>query len=267
MRDMLRYPDIDPIAIALGPLDIHWYGLMYAIGFGLAWWLGRLRAAQPGAPVAANAMDDLLVYGAVGVVVGGRVGYALFYTSESFANDPLAILRIWEGGMAFHGGLVGVILAMTIYAWRHRIHPLALGDFVAPLIPPGLAAGRLGNFINGELWGAPTQLPWGMVYPPLGPDPRHPSQLYEMGLEGILLFIVVWWVSAKSRPRGLITGLFLFGYGLARFVVEFVRLPDPQLGYLAGEWLTMGQVLSTPMIIIGLGLMAWAIATHEKPAG
>ncbi len=259
MRSMLRYPNIDPVAISLGPLDIYWYGVMYAIGFGLAWWLGRLRAKRIDTPVGPAAMDDLLVYGAVGVVVGGRMGYALFYATTPFADDPLAILRIWEGGMAFHGGLIGVIIAMSLYAWRHGIHPLALGDFVAPLIAPGLAAGRLGNFINGELWGAPTTLPWGMVYPPLGPEPRHPSQLYEMALEGVVLFLLVWWVSRKPQPRGLITGVFLAGYGLARFMVEWVRLPDAHIGYLAGGWLTMGQALSAPMIVIGAGFIIWAL--------
>ncbi|MEX0387201.1 prolipoprotein diacylglyceryl transferase [Spiribacter onubensis] len=255
---MLHYPDIDPVAISLGPLDIHWYGLMYAVGFGLAWWLGRLRARRPDTPIKPAQMDDLLLFGAIGVVVGGRVGYALFYSGGAVWNDPLSLLRVWEGGMAFHGGLIGVILMMAWYAWRQGIRPLALGDFVAPLIPPGLAAGRLGNFINGELWGAPTQLPWGMVYPPLGPSPRHPSQLYEMALEGIVLFVVVWWFSSRPRPTGMVTGLFLAGYGVARFSVEFVRLPDAHIGYLLGGWLTMGQLLSLPMILAGLGLMAWA---------
>ncbi len=255
---MLRYPDIDPIAISIGPLDIHWYGLMYAVGFGLAWWLGRRRARRPDTPVKPAQMDDLLLFGAIGVVVGGRVGYALFYSDGAIWRDPLSLLRLWEGGMAFHGGLVGVIVMMAWYAWRQGIRPLALGDFVAPLIPPGLAAGRLGNFINGELWGAPTRLPWGMVYPPLGPSPRHPSQLYEMALEGIVLFVVVWWFSSRPRPTGMVTGLFLAGYGVARFSVEFVRLPDAHIGYLFGGWLTMGQLLSLPMILAGLGLMAWA---------
>ncbi|MEX0382566.1 prolipoprotein diacylglyceryl transferase [Spiribacter sp. 1M153] len=255
---MIRYPAIDPIAISLGPLDIHWYGVMYAIGFGLAWWLGRRRATRPNSPVAPGQMDDLLLFGAIGVVVGGRMGYALFYSGGDLLADPLSLLRLWEGGMAFHGGLIGVIVMMAVYAWRHRIAPLALGDFVAPLIPPGLAAGRLGNFINGELWGAPTTLPWGMVYPPLGPEPRHPSQLYELALEGLVLFAVVWIYSRRPRPMGAVTGLFLAGYGLARLAVEFIRLPDAHIGYLWGGWLTMGQLLSLPMIIAGLALLAWA---------
>ena len=255
---MLTYPNIDPIAISLGPLDIYWYGLMYAIGFGLAWWLGRMRARRPESPVTPARVDDLLLYGAIGVVVGGRMGYALFYSETSIAADPLALLRVWEGGMAFHGGLMGVVVMALLFAWRHRIRPLALGDFIAPLIPPGLAAGRLGNFINGELWGAPTSLPWGMVFAPLGPDPRHASQLYQMALEGLLLFAIVWWFSSRPRPMGSVTGLFLAGYGVARFSVEFVRLPDPHIGYLAGDWLTMGQALSLPMILIGLALLAWS---------
>lgn len=255
---MLRYPTIDPVALSLGPVDIHWYGVMYAVGFGLAWWLGRWRAARADTPVGPAQMDDLLLFGAIGVVLGGRIGYALFYGTGGLLADPLALLRVWEGGMAFHGGLLGVIVMMAVYARRQRIGALALGDFVAPLIPPGLAAGRLGNFINGELWGAPTQMPWGMVYPPLGPEPRHPSQLYELALEGILLFALVWTFSRHPRPAGAVTGLFLAGYGIARFVVEFVRLPDAHIGYLWGEWLTMGQLLSLPMIAAGGALWVWA---------
>ncbi len=255
---MLYYPDMDPVAITLGPLSVHWYGVMYALGFGLAWWLGRQRARRADSPIKPAQMDDVLLYGAIGVVVGGRIGYGLFYASPGIGEDPLAILRIWEGGMAFHGGLLGVIGMMALYAYRHRIPPLVLGDFIAPLVPPGLAAGRLGNFINGELWGAPTQLPWGMVYPPLGPEPRHPSQLYEMALEGIVLFALLWWFSSRPRAAGAVTGVFLIGYGLARFSVEWVRLPDAHIGYLAGGWLTMGQVLTLPMIGIGLLLLALA---------
>lgn len=261
---MLRYPDIDPVAISLGPLDIYWYGLMYAVGFGLAWWLGRLRARRPDAPIRPGQMDDLLLFGAVGVIVGGRIGYALFYAGDQVLADPLSLLRVWEGGMAFHGGLLGVIVVLWLYARYHRIRPLALGDFVAPLIPPGLAAGRLGNFINGELWGAPTTLPWGMVYPPLGPDPRHPSQLYQMALEGIALFVLLWWFSRRPRPAGAVTGLFLVGYGTARFVVEFVRLPDAHIGYLAGGWFTMGQALSLPMILAGALIMTWALRSRSS---
>ncbi|MEX0374633.1 prolipoprotein diacylglyceryl transferase [Spiribacter pallidus] len=254
---MLQYPAIDPVAISIGPLDIHWYGVMYAIGFGLAWWLGRLRARRPDTPVGPAQMDDLLLYGAIGVVLGGRIGYILFYAADAWLADPLSLLRVWEGGMSFHGGLLGVIVAMALYARRHRIPALALGDFIAPLVPPGLAAGRLGNFINGELWGAPTQLPWGMVYPPLGPEPRHPSQLYEMALEGLVLFALLWWFSRRPRPAGAVTGFFLIGYGLARFAVEFVRLPDAHLGYLLAG-MTMGQLLSLPMIAIGVMLIAAA---------
>ncbi|PWG62979.1 prolipoprotein diacylglyceryl transferase [Sediminicurvatus halobius] len=263
----LRYPDIDPVAISLGPVDIHWYGLMYAVGFALAWWLGRLRARRPDTAVAPGQLDDLVVYAAIGVIVGGRIGYALFYGTERLLADPLSLLRIWEGGMAFHGGLLGVILMLWVFARRSGQPFLAVGDFVAPLVPLGLGAGRLGNFINGELWGAPTSVPWGMIYPPLGPEPRHPSQLYEMALEGVVLFAVVWLFSRRPRPMGSVGGLFIAGYGCARFLVEFVRLPDAHIGYLAWGWLTMGQVLSLPMVVGGAALMLWAYRQPRAKVG
>lgn len=255
---MLLYPDIDPVAFRLGPIAVHWYGLMYAVGFLSAWWLGRLRARRPDAPLRPKDVDDLLIYGALGAVLGGRIGYVLFYDLGTFLGNPLYLLQIWQGGMSFHGGLLGVAFAIWLYQRRRHGSFLAMTDFVAPLAPIGLGAGRFGNFINGELWGAPTTLPWGMVYPPLGDAARHPSMLYEMLLEGAVLFVILWWFTSKPRPRAAATGLFLLGYGCFRFLVEFVRLPDAHIGYLALGWLTMGHLLSLPMIIGGLALLGWA---------
>lgn len=264
---MLRYPQIDPIAFEIGPLAVHWYGMMYAISFLGGWWLGRLRARQPWSAVRPQQTDDLLLFVALGVVAGGRIGYMLFYGTERLIADPLSLFRIWEGGMSFHGGLIGVTLAIWWFSRRVRQSFLRVLDFIAPLVPIGLGAGRIGNFINAELWGAPTDLPWGMVYPPLGPEPRHPTQLYEFALEGVALFVILWLFSRRPRPAGAVAGLFLVGYGVFRFAVEFVRLPDAHIGYLAFGWVTMGQVLSLPMILGGAGLMAWAYRRGGLRAG
>ncbi|MCW4149498.1 prolipoprotein diacylglyceryl transferase [Halomonas sp. 18H] len=253
---MLTYPSIDPVAISIGPFQVHWYGLMYVIGFLAAWWLGRRRAERIG--LTRDDVGDLLFYGALGVVLGGRLGYALFYGMEQWLLDPLWVLRVWDGGMSFHGGLLGVLLAAWWFARRKQLAFFTLTDFVAPLVPIGLGAGRIGNFINHELPGRVTDLPWGMPFPGVGPEPRHPSSLYEAVLEGLVLFVVLWWVSAKPRRRGLVSGLFLVLYGFFRFAVEFVRRPDPQLGFIAFDWLTMGMLLSLPMILAGAGLMVWS---------
>jgi len=254
----LTYPDINPIAFQLGPLKVHWYGIMYLIGFGAAWWLGRRRAQRPDSGWTEQQISDLIFYGAVGVVVGGRIGYVLFYDLPAYAAEPLRILKVWQGGMSFHGGLIGVLVAMTLYSRHINKTFFQVMDFLAPLVPIGLGAGRIGNFINGELWGKVSDVPWAMVFPGGGPLPRHPSQLYEACLEGLVLFTILWWFSSKPRPRMAVSGLFLFGYGAFRFAVEFVRVPDAQLGYLALGWVTMGQILSTPLIIAGSTLLWWA---------
>jgi phosphatidylglycerol:prolipoprotein diacylglycerol transferase len=258
---MLHHPDIDPVAIAIGPLKVHWYGLMYLAAFVTAWWLARLRCRRPGAPLVDSEIEDLILCGAIGVVVGGRLGYVLLYGLDEFLADPLWLFRIWEGGMAFHGGLLGVLAALWWFAWS-RDRPLgAIFDFVAPIVPLGLGFGRIGNFIGQELWGRATDLPWGMVFPrdPLGLA-RHPSQLYQAALEGVVLFTALWWFGARPRPRLAVSGLFLVLYGTFRILVEFVREPDAHLGFVAFGWLTRGQLFSLPMVLAGLALLGWAYA-------
>ena len=254
---MLVHPNIDPVAFSIGPLAVRWYGLMYLAGFGIAWWLGTRRIDQGKAPVTRQIFDDMIFAAVIGVILGGRLGYILFYKPAEYFAHPAKMFAVWEGGMSFHGGLLGVMLAMGYIAWRHKINYLRLMDFVAPVCPLGLAAGRMGNFINGELWGRVTDLPWGMVFRGAGDAPRHPSQLYEFGLEGLALFALVWWFSSKPRPTGQVSGLFLLGYGGFRFLAEFAREPDSFLGFLA-LGLTMGQWLCLPMILAGIGLMVWA---------
>lgn len=256
---MLRHPQFDPVAISLGPLKIHWYGLTYLVGFVVGWWLGRIRARKPWSPINEQQMGDMLFYIAIGVILGGRFGYVILYNFDRFLVDPLWLLRVWEGGMSFHGGLLGVMLAMWWFGHKVGRSFFQIADFVAPLVPVGLGAGRIGNFINGELWGKPTDVSWGMVFPQ-APDAlaRHPSQLYQFALEGVALFLALWWFSSRPRPKMAVSGLFLALYGCFRFLVEFVRQPDPQLGYLAFDWLTMGQVLSFPMILAGLALIVIA---------
>ena len=263
---MLTYPHIDPVALELGPLKIHWYGIMYLVGFGAAWWLGNLRAKLPHSPLNPEQIADLIFYGALGAVLGGRLGYILFYDFSNYLSHPLNIFKVWEGGMSFHGGLLGVLVAMWLYSRKLNVGFFVVTDFLAPLVPIGLGAGRIGNFINGELWGKVTDLPWGMVFPNAGALPRHPSQLYQAFLEGAVLFVILWVYSRKPRPTLSVSGLFLICYGLFRFIVEFARQPDAHIGYLAFGWLTMGQVLSTPMIVAGVVLMVWAYKRHPQTA-
>ena len=260
---MLTYPQIDPLLIAVGPLKVHWYGLMYLVGFAAVWVLGQRRAQQAWSPIKPEAVEDLVTYGAIGVIVGGRLGHMLFYNFSDFISNPLIFFKIWEGGMAFHGGMLGVFVAMWFFGKKQGCTMLQLTDIIAPLCPIGLGAGRIGNFINSELWGRPTDMPWAMVFPNGGDFPRHPSQLYEAFLEGIVLFIILRIYTNKQRPTMGPTGLAVLCYGCFRFFVEFYRMPDANLGYLALDWLTMGQVLSTPMIIIGAGMLYWA---HKKAA-
>jgi phosphatidylglycerol---prolipoprotein diacylglyceryl transferase len=271
---MLTYPHINPIAISIGPvfgvgpLKIHWYGIMYLIGFVAAWLLARYRARQPGSTWTALDIDDLIFYCAMGVILGGRIGWCIFYGHDVIAENWLNIFHIWDGGMSFHGGMLGVLAAVWLFARIKKKHVADVLDFVAPLPGIGLMAGRLGNFINGELWGKPTTLPWGFgVAEPDGQVVvRHASQLYEATLEGLVLFLVLWWFTSKPRPRLAPTGLFLVLYGLARFTIEWVRLPDANIGYLEGDWLTMGMLLTIPMILAGAIMMAIAYR-RAQPSG
>jgi phosphatidylglycerol:prolipoprotein diacylglycerol transferase len=271
---MLTYPNIDPIALDLGPLQVHWYGLMYLVGFALAWSLGRWRAARSHYANlwSADMVDDLIFYGVIGTIAGGRLGYMLFYGQAQILENPLNLLKVWQGGMSFHGGLIGVLIALWLFARKYRLRFFEVGDFLAPLVPLGLLAGRIGNFINGELWGHLADVPWAMRLPcPRFPEycqglpagalwslPLHPSQLYEAALEGLVLFVALWIFSSKPRPTMAVSGVFLLLYGVFRFGVEWVRLPDAHIGYLAFGWLTMGQVLSLPMVLAGGFLLLWA---------
>lgn len=260
---MLIHPQFDPVAIQLGPLSIHWYGLMYLIGFLSLLWLGKWRANRyPEAGWKSSEMDDILFYGALGVIIGGRLGYVIFYQPAYYLSHPVEIAYLWQGGMSFHGGFLGVLAAMVFFARKTGKRWLAVMDFVAPLVPIGLGAGRMGNFINGELWGRTTDVAWGMVFPQVDNLVRHPSQLYQFALEGVVLFILLWWYSSKPRPVGAVSGLFLIGYGSFRFLVEFTREPDSFLGLLS-LGLSMGQWLSLPMIVVGI----WMFLHARRNAG
>ena len=267
----LHFPEFDPVIFSVGPVSLHWYGLMYLVGFIFAMWLAGRRASRPGSGWTKNEVENLLYAGFLGVFLGGRIGYVLFYNFPVFLNDPLYLFRVWDGGMSFHGGLIGVILVMVIFAKRTKRNFFQVSDFIAPLIPFGLGAGRLGNFINGELWGAPTDMPWGVVFGgAAGTMPRHPSQLYEALLEGVVLFIILFALSRKTpaRPRGTFFGTFLLFYGLFRFTIEFIRQPDAQIGYLLGtHWFTMGQALSIPLMVAGVVFLIYAWKTKKPQMG
>ncbi len=264
---MLKYPNIDPVAIDLGLVQIRWYGISYICGILLAWWLLRHRAiTKPKLGWTAVQVSDLIYYGTLGVILGGRLGSVIFYNLPYYLSHPLDVLKVWQGGMSFHGGLLGVAMAVWYYSRRIDRNFFETTDFLIPVVPVGLFFGRIANFINAELWGAPTTLPWGVIFP----DPhsgglvRHPSQLYEALLEGIVLFIILWLYSEKHRPQKAVSGVFLLGYGVFRSIIEFVREPDANVGYLFGDWLTMGQVLSLPMIFIGVLLIILAYRHNRK---
>lgn len=261
---MITYPQINPVALSLGPLQVHWYGLMYVIGISATWYLARKRVISSiNQPCNADQVEDLIFYVALGLVAGGRIAYTLFYNFSNFLNDPLILFRVWEGGMSFHGGLLGGVVAGWFYAKHINVPLLSLTDLIFRYVPIGLFAGRIGNFINGELWGVPSNVPWAMVFPTGGNIARHPTQLYEALLEGIALGFIVYLAGRQTRPPGFVTGIFFVFYAVFRFLIEFIRVPDVQLGYLFNHWLTMGQILTFPVFLTGL-LMIY-ISQKEVP--
>jgi phosphatidylglycerol:prolipoprotein diacylglycerol transferase len=262
---MLAYPQIDPVLLAVGPLKVHWYGMMYLFGFTLAYWLAFVRSKRSDSPLKPEWVEDLILYGAFGVVLGGRIGYVFFYGFDQFLYDPLWLFRVWDGGMSFHGGFLGVLVAMWLYARKLQRTFIQLTDFIAPMVPIGLGFGRIGNFINQELWGRASDVSWAMVFPqdPLM-LPRHPSQLYQFALEGLLLFVILFVFSCKQRPRYAVSALFLLCYGLFRFAVEFFREPDAHIGYELFGWMTRGQELCLPMIVAGIILLIIAYKNPQK---
>ncbi len=282
---MIAYPQIDPIAFSLGPVQVHWYGIMYLVGFAAGWALLSWRAKKPNSGWDSEQVSDLIFYGAMGVILGGRIGYCLFYNLPFYIDNPLHVFYVWDGGMSFHGGAIGVLVALWLFARKTGKGYFEVTDFGVPIVPIGLGAGRIGNFINGELWGDVTHASWGIIFPrAIREDatyaathagwsdifakfhglPRHPSQLYEFALEGVVLFAILWLYSRKPRPAATVTGLFGLGYGVARIFVEFFRQPDAQLGYLAFGWVTMGQVLSVPLVIGGIALIVWGIKKDKR---
>jgi len=268
---MFVHPDIDPIIFTIGPFDIfdrvlgpfpvRWYGLMYVIGFLVAWWLASRRSRVAHSPVKPDQVDDLIFNAMLGVIIGGRVGYCVFYGWDELIADPIYLFRVTEGGMSFHGGLIGVLAAMWLFGRKRNLTLWQVTDFMGPFVPLGLGFGRIGNFINGELWGKPTDVAWGVLY---RGEVLHPSQLYEAALEGFILFGILWWFSARPRPYMAVSGLFLTLYGVFRFLIEFVRVPDADIGYLALDWITMGQILTAPMIIIGATMLYMAYRPNKQ---
>jgi len=270
--------DIDPILLRIGPLAIHWYGIMYLCGLAAAWWIGRGRVRAGRFGISEQQFSDLIFEGMLGVIIGGRIGYMFVYGRAELAADPLSLFRVWEGGMSFHGGLVGVMAALAFWSWRHQRHAFDTIDFIAPLVPFGLGFGRIGNWIGGELWGRHTDVSWGVIFPKsigqlglsideikaqaaqglLNHEMRHPSQLYQAVLEGVVLGGVLLWFTRRERPRYAASGVFALIYGLGRFLVEFVREPDAQMGYVAFDWMTTGQLLSLPLIALGVVLLVLA---------
>lgn len=255
---MQAYLEIDPVAFHLGPLPVHWYGLMYLLGLLIGWGLLAWRIRSEPHGFTFERLSDLIFYSALGIIIGGRLGYMVFYNWDNLVAHPGQIFIIWQGGMSFHGGLLGVIIAMWLYGYKINKSLGQITDFLAPVVPIGLGAGRIGNFINGELWGRTTDVPWAMIFPDSGYLPRHPSQLYEFFFEGVVMFIVLWVFSHKPRPRWAVSGLFLVLYAVFRFGVEFFREPDPQRGFIAFDWLTEGQLLSIPMLLVGIFLLRYA---------
>lgn len=264
---MLPFPDIDPVAVQIGPVAIRWYGLAYVVGILSGWALLKARAARPGALFTPDDVGDMVFYAALGGVLGGRLGYVLFYNFDQYLHAPASIFAVWQGGMAFHGGVLGFIVATAWFARRRGMSLLAVTDFIVPVVPIGLFFGRIANFINGELWGRVSSVPWAMVFPGAGPEPRHPSQLYEAGLEGLVLFLVLNGLFGRAPGNGWVSGIFLMGYGLFRFLVEFAREPDAHLGFVLFDWCSMGQVLSVPMVLLGAFLVFRASgAQNARPA-
>ncbi|MBX2883977.1 MAG: prolipoprotein diacylglyceryl transferase [Granulosicoccus sp.] len=268
---MLQYPNINPVAFELGPMTVHWYGISYLVAFLVGWWLAQRRASKPGSGWSADEIGDAVFYIVLGVILGAKVGSLLFYQTDLLLSNPLQAINPFGEhgfrGMSFHGGFLGVLLAFWLYARKTGRSFFQVSDFFAPAFPIGLGAGRIGNFINGELYGRITDVPWGMVYPHAGPEPRHPNQLYQFFCEGVILFVILWWFSASKRPAKAVSGMFVLCYGVYRFLIEFVRQPDAHLGFIAFDWLTMGQLLSLPMILIGLLLLYLAYSQKASLNG